>query len=453
MPSYNIDAYSAGSADMAMLPETIQLGQLQQMRQGLDKGAFDLRKAEREEQSVFREADEFQDFEKTMETTVGLSAPERDRIVADALARNPSWGSNQRITIGINEGASANRRVLQSQIDEAQAYELDTSFQTRDTRRETARINAELGLSQAKKAQADLVNLVDAQQLQNGEQLGSYLGSIGSVLDLETKDRLVEVGTYLSNDPASQGQFKGIGSIVSGFAASEGLLSTYASELSEYSPMLGSIKDTVGVNLDFNQPPEEFNAQYGKIEELVGSKKLNPQVAMQLRKAASMARKANALYSKVSELKGGMGEELKSLDPKDPNAVKVFVNKYNMRASQLSGAVNREISLKENQYSQQTRDMDMKKKILELSNLEKKPILEADKVKLAKDRVEVSRALMQMKRADAEFKILETLRENDSKFSDMDIDDQFAEAKSQYEKLIGDGPMGGGSGVSLLKKK
>jgi hypothetical protein len=455
MPSYNIDAYSAGSADMAMLPETVQLGQLQAMRQGVERGDFDLRRMEREEQAVFKEADEYGQYQELMSEASGKSPVERAEMVKSAFQRNASWGANEKITKSLSAVQSAERNVLQSRMDESQSFKLDVESENRDAVRETARIGAQNGLKAARQAEANFKNLADSNQLQDLGQFGTYLGSVGNVIPMETKKRLIEVGNSISADPSSSALFRGLGSVVSGFSKSESLLSTYASELSEFKPLLSAVEKD-GFNLDFTLPEDEFKRRYEDAAAFYGNPEnsSSPEgkaIASQFAKAGAMANKANALYSQVSRFKGGMDEDLQKLDAKDPDAVKVFVNQWNMMAGQLSGAVDREIGRKENSYAQQEREMKMRKTVLELQALASKPAAEAEKSRIAREKLELSKSLRDMGEEKARFEVLKFLRE-EPKNGSKSTDELIEERDRLYDDLMGSNPLGSGSGVNLIKR-
>jgi hypothetical protein len=421
------ETYSTGRANMAMMPEAINLAKLQTLRQNVDKGEFDLRDLARKEQAAFKEADEFGQYEKFLAENKDVSPAERTRM---AFEQNPSWAANRDITAS----AQATQQVTQ-------AAEMESSFEAnKQNLRETARINAENGLNAAIKTKQDFENQVQQGMLDNLSSFGTFLGSSGRVFSTETKKKLMEAGVYMSSDPESQFQFRGLGSVISSFAQAENLLSTYAAEVSQYRPLL----EATGVNLDFNQPEEEFQANYAKIKEMVKDPNLakrfkRPEDIRNILTAASIANKANSLYSRVAASKGEFETDLNGFDYKDPQAAKIFVNQQVMMSSQLGGVVQQEISRKSTALEQEKKQLDLQTKILELKNLQNKPVQENQRIRIAQNKVEVSRELMSMKKADAQFQIFKSLREEKP---EGDIGELTKQAQDLYDNLVGSSTMG-----------
>jgi hypothetical protein len=379
MPTYSapIDSFSAGRADMAMLPEMMQLGQLMDMRRGIERQDYALRALDREEQAAFAEADEFDAFSERMKGTAGMTPEARSTALRDDMVNNPAWLNNQRVKEAMGALQAGDDYVLGSATNRVKAKELagderDLDFEekTREQRQKLALESTLQGLDKVKRERSAWQAADDAGDFANTELLGRFIG--GSNLDGASQKGLVMLARNLSEDPANAGLMKGLAGFIGSLSRGKTMLPTYMSELEGSKEMSWLRKNNV--NLDPSLPPDQFNAQLAAASALAAKEK-NPAVTRELGKTLALAKSAHTMNNTIGTVSQRLADDLprllemaQSKDPSQMGKLKDELAVIGMDAHTIGGMVDSEMERRSTSLQNQKDSVDLQKKVADLKN-------------------------------------------------------------------------------------
>lgn len=436
---------------MAMLPEMMQLGQLREMRQGLDQNDYQLRQSGREEQAAFTEADEFGQFEEFAKSTAQMNAPEQAQAFEGYLKSNPSMATNKRVTGTIGALGGASRGRIQAMQDQALEMDLNEQEGLRDINKERNTIAAKLGLDQAKAAQDGFQATVDSGQFETAEGFGNYLGTSGDAIGMKSKKQAALMADRLNQNPANKGLVVGLGRVIAGFGKADGLIKSYSAEMEGHKKtmdLLGS--EEFGVDLDPAQDPEAFKASFDKAIQIANGQK-NPASKKAIIEAATAASQFNGIASQSLLLKGQFEKELESVDQNDPQAMRDFITGWSVLSGSLNGTVDKDTQARASRFALEDQKLDMQKKLLGIQEMLRAPEKEKFDQEMAREAMALKRQFAATDETDLRYKITAMMMD-DSRWPQKSAEERSSDV-DEWVKIINkaDG-FRGTNGVSLLKK-
>lgn len=453
-----ISMFGSARSTASVMPEMLQLGQVMQMRSGMQQDAYRLRDMERREQSVFAEADEFGQLEETLLEVKDASPAERAEHLANFFAVNPGAASNPRVRDAVQAIGSASKSAFEAKQLQAQEQDFNFMQELEPERREMVRSQIKLGLEKTKAEQDAFTAAKEAGQYKTREGIMNQLAR-SKGLDASVQSGILKVAGRFADNPAESGLLEGLSGLVHGVAKSELLAENYSYELQEHA-QIGTWLQNNGIQINLKDPPEVLEANLLKAQALAEkTAKENPEKGqrvldafMKMRPVVDNMRSsmlgATAVRQKLQE---DMPNVLAMADdPARRQELKDWVTDMGLTAAKFGGIVDEQFARRDRQNSLREQQLDLEKK--------KADILRVNAgIKLQTSRAEDIKAGQALARyyshekdvANIRYDIMNILMKNDSN-QDLKPEDLSKKVDALMEGVI-KGPSFDGASPVILK--
>lgn len=365
-----ISMFGAARSTAAVMPEMLQLGQVMQMRSGMQQDAYQLRDMARREKAVFDEADEFAQLEETLLEVKDASPAERAEHLANFFTVNPGAASNARVREAVQIIGSSSKSAFEAKQQQAQEADFDFMQGLESDRRDMVRTQVKLGLEKVKAEQDAFTASKEAGQYKTREGImGQLARSTG--LDASVQSGILKVAGRFADNPAEAGLLEGLSGLVHGVSKSELLAENYSYELQEHA-QIGTWLQTNGIQINLKDPPDVLEANLLKGQALAEkAAKENPEKGQRVLEAFMRMRPVvdnmRASMLGATAVRQKLQEDMPNVlamadDPARRQELKDWVTDMGLTAAKFGAIVDGQFERRDRDNSLREKQLDLEKK-------------------------------------------------------------------------------------------